>query len=86
MTTTILRVPNTLEQGTKVAHNWNPCRVRVPTVQSCGREQKWPTSGPDGCVTPAVRMVPNTVGWGTISKVAHKCGYITCVVCELPNA
>ena len=43
-----------------------------PTLQSREQNQKWPTSGTGGYITPAVLGVPNTLEHGTKSEVAHK--------------
>ena len=47
------------EEASEVAHKWadwlhNPCRLGSPTLQSGGQNQKWPTSGQIGYITPAV--------------------------------
>ena len=55
-------VPNTVPQGTKssMACKWadwlhNPCHLGgSPTLQSGEENQKWPTSGQIGYITPAV--------------------------------
>ena len=41
-------------------------------LQVGGQNQKWPTNGPSGHITPTVRGVPNVAKQGTKSGVAHK--------------
>ena len=43
-----------------------------PTLQSGGQNQKWPTSGPSGYLTPAVSGIPTASERGAKSEVAHK--------------
>ena len=40
--------------------------------QSGGQNQKWPTSGPSGYLTPAVSGIPTAAERGAKSEVAHK--------------
>ena len=42
------------------------------TLQSRGQNQKWPTSGQGGYITPAAWGVPTASGRGAESEVAHK--------------
>ena len=42
-----------------------------PPLQSGGQNQKWPTCGQGGYVTPAVSGIPSTLERGTKSEVAH---------------
>ena len=42
------------------------------TLQSGGQNQKWPTSGPSGYITPTICGVHNASTRGTKSEVAHK--------------
>ena len=42
-----------------------------PTLQSGGQNQRWPTSGLGGYMTPAAWGVPNASERGTKSAVAH---------------
>ena len=44
----------------------------APPVQSGGQNQKWPTSGQIGYLTPAVSGSPNAAERGAKSEVAHK--------------
>ena len=41
------------------------------TLQSGGKNHKWPTSGPGGYITRAVWGVPNASEQGKESEVAH---------------
>ena len=43
-----------------------------PPLQSGGQNQKWPTSGRNGYLTPAVSGIPTAVERGAKSEVAHK--------------
>ena len=43
-----------------------------PPLQSEGQNQKWPTSGQGGYITPAAWGVPTASERGAHSKVAHK--------------
>ena len=40
-------------------------------LQSGVQNQKWPTSGPNGYITPAIWGVPGALGRGTKSEVAQ---------------
>ena len=42
-----------------------------PPLQSGGQNQKWPTSGQSGYLTPAVSEIPNAAERGAKSEVAH---------------
>ena len=44
----------------------------APPLQSGGQNQKWPTSGQIGYLTPAVSGSPTVAGRGAKSEVAHK--------------
>ena len=52
----------------------NPCRLGGPHrfKRGGGQNQKWPTSGPGGYITPATLGVPTASEPGAESKVAHK--------------
>ena len=54
----------------KVARSPRPSRGS-PLLQSGGQNQKWPTSGQNGYVTPAVSGIPTAVERGAKSEVAH---------------
>ena len=62
----------------EVAHKWanwlpHPCRIGEPhRHQSGGQNQKWPTSGQIGYLTPAVSGSPTASEQGAKSEVAHK--------------
>ena len=67
--------PTASERGAKseVAHKWarwlhNPCRLGgSPSLQSGGQNQKWPTSGQGGYITPAASGYPHRFrAWGKI--------------------
>ena len=55
----------------KVATSPLPCRGSPP-LQSGGQNQKWPTSGHSGYLTPAVSGIPTASERGATSEVAHK--------------
>ena len=60
-----------------MAHLWaswlhNPCRLRAPPLRSGGQNQKWPTCGQGGYITPAASGSPSASERGTKSEVAHK--------------
>ena len=55
----------------KVATSPLPYRGSPP-LQSGGQNQKWPTSGQSGYLTPAVSGIPTASGRGAKSEVAHK--------------
>ena len=55
----------------KVATSPLPYRGSPP-LQSGGRNQKWPTSGQSGYLTPAVSGIPSAAERGAKSEVAHK--------------
>ena len=61
-----------------MAHKWarwlhNPCRLGgSPPLQSGGQNQRWPTSGQGGYITPAAWRVPTASKRGAESEVAHK--------------
>ena len=56
-------------------HQWlrHPCRLGDPhRFRAGGQNQKWPTSGQIGYVTPAVSGIPTASERGAKSEVAHK--------------
>ena len=55
----------------KVATSPLPYRG-APPLQSGGQNQKWPTSGQTGYLTPAVSGIPTAAERGARSEVAHK--------------
>ena len=62
----------------EVAHKWakwlpHPCRIGDPhRFRAGGQNQKWPTSGQNGYLTPAVSGIPTASERGAKSEVAHK--------------
>ena len=72
--------PTASERGAKaeVAHKWanwlpHPCRIGDPhRCRAGGQNQKWPTSGQIGYLTPAVSGSPAAAERGAKSEVAHK--------------
>ena len=62
----------------EVAHKWakwlpHPCRIGDPhRFRAGGQNQKWPTSGQNGYLTPAVLGIPTASERGAKSEVAHK--------------
>ena len=79
MTPAVSGSPSASEQGTKsqVARKWarwlhNPCRLgELLPLQSGGQNQKWPTNGQGGYITPAVSGTFSASERGTNSEVAH---------------
>ena len=50
----------------------NPCRLMgSPLLESGGQNQKWPTCGKGGYLTPAASGVPSASERGAESEVAH---------------
>ena len=72
--------PTAAERGaeSEVAHKWanwlpHPCRIGEPhRFRAGGGNQKWPTSGQIGYLTPAVSGSPTASERGAESEVAHK--------------
>ena len=60
----------------------------APPLQSGGQNQKWPTSGQSGYLTPAVSGSPSASERGAKSEVAHLWanGYLTPAVSGIPSA
>ena len=62
----------------EVAHKWanwlpHPCRIGDSLrFRAGGQNQKWPTSGQIGYLTPAVSGIPTAAERGAKSEVAHK--------------
>ena len=54
-----------------------------PPLQSGGQNQKWPTYGQNGYVTPAVSEIPTASERGAKSEVAHKRAKWLCHPCRL---
>ena len=61
-----------------MAHKWarwphHSCRLGgSPHLQSRGQNQKWPTSGQGGYITPTASGIPTASERGAKSEVAHK--------------
>ena len=60
-----------------MAHKWARCLQTLaawggPPLESEGQNQRWPTSGQGGCITPTVWGVPTASERGAESQVAHK--------------
>ena len=80
LTAAVSGIPTASERGAKseVAHKWakwlpHPCRIGDPhRFRAGGGNQKWPTSGQSGYVTPAVSGIPTASERGGKSEVAHK--------------
>ena len=80
LTPAVSGIPTASERGaeSEVAHKWpqlatSPLPYRgSPPLQSGGQNQKWPTSGRNGYLTPAVSGIPTASERGTKSEVAHK--------------
>ena len=66
----------------KVATSPLPSRGSPP-LQSGGQNQKWPTCGQSGYVTPAVSGIPTAAERGGTSEVAHKWAKGLCHPCRL---
>ena len=79
MTPAASGIPSASERGAKseVAHLWarwlrNPLPPRgSPPLQSGGQNQKWPTCGQRGCVTPAASGISTASERGAKSEVAY---------------
>ena len=72
----------------KVATSPLPSR-RSPPLQSGGQDQKWPTSGQSGYITPAVWGIPNASERGGEIQKWPTCGqtsYVTPAVSGIPTA
>ena len=60
--------------GTLGASTWvrwlhNPCRLGDPhRFRAGGQNQRWPTSGQGGYITPAASGVPTASKWGTLTN------------------
>ena len=80
LTPAVSGIPTAAERGAKseVAHKWanwlpHPLPYRgAPPLQSGGQNQKWPTSGRSGYLTPAVSGIPTASERGAKSEVAQK--------------
>ena len=80
VTPAVSGIPTAAQRGEKseVAHLWakglrHPCRLGDPhRCRAGGGNQKWPTCGQSGYVTPAVSGIPTASERGGKSEVAHK--------------
>ena len=76
----VSRIPTTAERGGKIGSGPQVGKVATsplpsrgsPALHSGGQNQKWPTCGQSGYVTPAVSGIPTTAERGAKSEVAHK--------------
>ena len=62
--------------NSEMAHMWaqwlpNPCRLGGPQCSARGQNQKWPTCGHGGYLTPAVSGVPNALHGDKIRNGPH---------------
>ena len=79
VTPAALGIPTAAQRGgtSEVAHKWakwlrHPCRLGDPhRFRAGGGNQKWPTNGQSGYVTPAVSGIPTAAERGGKSEVAH---------------
>ena len=82
LTPAVSGIPTASERGaeSEVTHKWakwlpHPCRIGDPhRFRAGGQNQKWPTSGQSGYLTPAVSGIPTASERGAESEVAHKWG------------
>ena len=82
LTPAVSGIPTATERGAKseVAHKWakwlpHPCRIGDPLrFRAGGQNQKWPTSGQSGYLTPAVSGIPTASERGAKSEVVPKRG------------
>ena len=79
LTPAVSGIPTASERGaeSEVAHKWAKWLPHLPyrgspPLQSGGQNQKWPTSGQNGYLTPAVSGIPTASERGAESEVAHK--------------
>ena len=80
LTPAVSGIPTASERGAKIRSGpqvgemaTSPLPYRgSPPLQSGGQNQKWPTSGQSGYLTPAVSGIPTASERGAESEVAHK--------------
>ena len=80
LTPAVSGIPTALERGGKIRSGPQVGKVATsplpyrgsPPLQSGGQNQKWPTSGQSGYLTPAVSGIPTTSERGAKSEMAHK--------------
>ena len=79
VTPAVSGIPTAAEQGGKIRRGPLVGKVATsplpsrgsPLLQNGGENQKWPTCGQSGYVTPAVSGIPTATDQGEISEVAH---------------
>ena len=96
LTPAVSGIPTASERGAKseVAHEWakwlpHPCRIGDPhRFRAGGQNQKWPTSGQSGYLTPAVSGNPPLQSGGQNQKwpTSGQSGYLTPAVSGIPTA
>ena len=80
LTPAVSGIPTASERGAKIRSGPEVGKVATsplpyrgsPPLQSRGQNQKWPTSGQNGYLTPAVSGIPTASERGAKSEVAHK--------------
>ena len=80
LTPAVSGIPTASEQGGKIRSGPKVGKVATsplpsrgsPPLQSGGQNQKWPTSGQNGYLTPAASGIPTASERGAKSEVAHK--------------
>ena len=80
LTPAVSGIPTASERGDKIRSGPQVGKVATsplpyrgsPPLQSGGQNQKWPTSGQSGYLTPAVSGIPTASERGAKSEVAHK--------------
>ena len=80
LTPAVSGIPTASERGGKIRSGPQVGKVATsplpyrgsPPLQSGGQNQKWPTSGQNGYLTPAVSGIPTASERGAKSEVAHK--------------
>ena len=79
VTPAVSGIPGAAQRGAKseAAHKWakwlrHIAVSGIPPLQSGGQNQKWPTCGLNGYVTPAVSGISTASERGAKSEVAHK--------------
>ena len=79
LTPAVSGIPTASERGGKMRNGPQVGKMATsplpywgsPPLQSGGQDQKWPTSGQNGYLTPAVSGVPTASERGAKSEVAH---------------
>ena len=98
VTPAVSGIPTAAEPGagkSEVAHLWakwlcHPCRLEDShRYRAGGGNEKWPTSGQSGYVTPAIsgmRTAAERGGGDQKCPTCGQCGYVTPAVSEIPTA